>query len=99
MKKSMIEIAFQTLSQSAGPQSFLELWTHVEKEMGFTQSQADELIAQFYTDLSMDGRFLPLAGNRWDLKKRYSSSESNVDTDSLSIEDDEDTELNSVNEE
>jgi len=57
--------------------------------MGLTPSQADNQIAQFYTDLSMDGRFFSLAGNRWDLKSRYSSAESNVDTDSLSVEDDE----------
>ena len=86
----MIEIAWKALEESEGPQSFLQLWTAVEKEMGFTQSQADELIAQFYTDLSMDGRLINLPGNRWDLKNRYSSVESNVDTDSLSIEDDED---------
>ena len=40
----------------------------------------------------MDGRFFSLAGNRWDLKSRYSSAESNVDTDSLSVEDDEEEE-------
>ena len=33
-----------------------------------------------------------VAGNRWDLKSRYSSAESNVDTDSLSVEDDEEEE-------
>ncbi len=92
MKKSMTETAYDILSKSEGPQSFIELWSSVVKDMGLTPAQADNQIAQFYTDLSIDGRFFSLAGNRWDLKSRYSSAESNVDTDSLTVEDDEDEE-------
>ena len=92
MKKSMTETAYDILSKSEGPQSFIELWSSVVRDMGLTPSQADNQIAQFYTDLSMDGRFFSLAGNRWDLKSRYSSAESTVDTDSLSVEDDEEEE-------
>jgi DNA-directed RNA polymerase subunit delta len=93
MKKSMIETAYTRLSASEGPMSFLDLWKDVAAEMGYTQSQFDDNIAQFYTDLSIDSRFLSQAGNKWDLRKRHSYSESVTDTDSLSLEDDGEDEL------
>lgn len=86
----MIDIAYGVLTQEHKPMSFLDLWAIVSKEMGFNQSQANGNIAQFYSDLSMDGRFTALPGNTWDLRKRQSSAHSIVDTDSLSVEDEED---------
>lgn len=90
MKKSMIDLAFDELNAKHEAMTFLSLWEIVSKAMGFTPSQADDNIAQFYSDLSMDGRFVALPGNTWDLRKRLSSAHAIVDTDSLSIEDDED---------
>ncbi|MDE5758589.1 MAG: DNA-directed RNA polymerase subunit delta [Allobaculum sp.] len=90
MKKSMIEIAYGELANQHKPMSFLDLWNIVSKEMGFNQSQANGNIAQFYSDLSMDGRFTALPGNIWDLRKRQSSAHTIVDTDSLSVEDEDD---------
>ena len=53
----------------------------------------EDNIAQFYTDLSLDGRFLNMSQNTWDLRSRHTYSESVMDTDSIAIdEDDEDEE-------
>lgn len=61
--------------------------------MGFNQTQFEDNIAQFYTDLSLDGRFLNMSQNTWDLRSRHTYSESVMDTDSIAIdEDDEDEE-------
>lgn len=90
MKKSMIEIAHQILSDEQHAMPFLPLWDKVAKEMGFNQSQHDDNIAQFYSDLSMDGRFTNLKGNTWDLRKRQSHANSVIDMESLSVEDEED---------
>ena len=90
MKKSMIESAYQILASKKEAVPFLNLWQDVVQEMGFTPSQADDNIAQFYSDLSMDGRFTNLKGNSWDLRKRQHSSTTLIDTDSLSVEDEED---------
>lgn len=91
MKKSMIETAYQVLNTKGKAVPFIELWGEVSKEMGFTPSQADDNIAQFFSDLSMDGRFTNLKGNSWDLRKRQHSSKTIIDTDSLSVEDEEDS--------
>lgn len=90
MKKSMIETAYSVLAAEKHPMPFLDLWKIVAKEMGFTPSQQDDNIAQFYSDLSLDGRFTNLKGNTWDLRKRQSIANTMIDTDSLSVEDEED---------
>ncbi len=90
MKKSMIDLAYDVLSKENKTMTFLELWQIVSKEMGFTPSQCDDNIAQFYSDLSIDGRFASLPGNTWDLRTRQSTANTIVDTDALSVEDEED---------
>ena len=93
MKKSMIEVAYQVLTNNDGAMPFVDLWKDVSQEMGFSQTQFEDNIAQFYTDLSLDGRFLNMSQNTWDLRSRHTYSESVMDTDSIAIdEDDEDEE-------
>ena len=87
MKKSMIEVAYQVLTNNNGSMPFVDLWKDVN------QTQFEDNIAQFYTDLSLDGRFLNMSQNTWDLRSRHTYSESVMDTDSIAIdEDDEDEE-------
>ncbi|MDO4465957.1 MAG: DNA-directed RNA polymerase subunit delta [Bacillota bacterium] len=99
MKKSMIEIAFQVVNEHEESIPFIELYKKVSKEMGFNETQFDDNIAQFYTDLSIDGRFLNLAGNNWDLKKRHTYSESVMDTDKIALDDEENEEEVEIKEE
>ena len=61
MKKSMIEVAYQVLTNNDGAMPFVDLWKDVSQEMGFSQTQFEDNIAQFYTDLSLDGRFLNMS--------------------------------------
>ena len=84
MKKSMIN--------NDGAMPFVDLWKDVSQEMGFSQTQFEDNIAQFYTDLSLDGRFLNMSQNTWDLRSRHTYSESVMDTDSIAIDEDDDEE-------
>lgn len=99
MKRSMIEIAYDTLSKQEQPISFLDLWKVVADELQYNESQFNDNIASFYTDLSLDGRFLNLEGNHWDLRARHTFSESVLDTDSLVVEDDDEEEEDELDEE
>lgn len=92
MKKSMIETAYEVLNQQNNSMPFVALWSEVAKRMGYNESQFEENIAQFYTDLSMDNRFLNLSGNQWDLKSRHTYSEAVMDTDSIAIEEEDEDE-------
>lgn len=92
MKKSMIETAYQVLTHAQASMPFISLWNEVARQMGYTASQADDNIAQFYTDLSMDHRFLNMPKNTWDLKSRHTYSENVKDMTALAIDEDGDDE-------
>lgn len=92
MSKSMIDVAKETLMKNNHRMPFLDLWNNVSKEMNFTASQAEDNIAQFYSDLSLDSHFVNLEGNSWDLKTRHTFSESVTDTDEIAIDEDEEDE-------
>lgn len=57
--------------------------------MGFNKQQEEDNIAQFYSDISLDERFVSVGDNKWDLRSRHTYNEVVVDTDELIIEENE----------
>ncbi|WP_153463534.1 MULTISPECIES: DNA-directed RNA polymerase subunit delta [Sediminibacillus] len=68
---SMIELASEILAEEKKAKDFREVYDRIAELKGFTEAQKDEYIAQFYTDLNTDGRFLTLGSNLWGLKEWY----------------------------
>ena len=58
--------------------------------MGFTTAQEEDNIAQFYSDLSLDDRFVNVSENKWDLRSRHTYDESIVDPSAIMIDEDSD---------
>ena len=92
MGQPMVDIAYDYLSKTKKEVVFITLWEEVSKQKGLTPSQADDLIAQFYTDMSLDDRFVHLKDNKWDLRSRYRFEDVVIDTDSILVDDDEEDE-------
>lgn len=68
---SLIEIAYEYLKNNKQAISFNELMNEIAEARELTDEQVRAIIAQFYTDLNIDGRFLTLGGNRWGLRVWY----------------------------
>jgi DNA-directed RNA polymerase subunit delta len=79
----MCDVAYEILMAKPGEQSFLDLWNGVVDAMKFSESQAENKIAQFYSALMLDVRFAPLEGNRWDLRTRRLTHETVMDATHL----------------
>ena len=47
-------------------------------------------IAQFYSDLSLDDRFVNVGENKWDLRERHTYHEVVVDTEEILIDEEAD---------
>lgn len=77
---SLIELAFELLSEKKQPFSFKEIMDEVTKLRGLTEEEVRARIAQFYTDLNIDGRFMSLGENRWGLRVWYPVDQSEEDT-------------------
>ena len=60
MTKSLLDYAFDCISQSKEPVNFKDLWAYVVKESGIDEELAARKISSFYTNLMLDGRFVTL---------------------------------------
>lgn len=70
-KMSMIELANILLGDEKKELNFMTLFDKVADHKKFSQTQKEDLLARFYTDLNVDGRFTTLGANMWGLKRWY----------------------------
>ena len=68
---SMIETAASILGQHDSPMSFAALWREVKLALDIDEEEGNRRIGHFYTSISLDGRFVALSDNFWDLSSRY----------------------------
>jgi len=67
----MIEVVHSVLGDKKQATTFNELVQEIAQVLGLSQEQVNAKIAQFYTDLNIDGRFINLGENRWGLRSWY----------------------------
>ena len=85
--QSMIDIAYRIMSEKSAPVNFKDLWKEVTFELGLDAAKAAKKISLFYSDLSLDGRFVALKDNNWELKRRLKFEDVYIDTSSIVIDD------------
>ncbi len=79
MAKSLLDLAFDYVSQRKEEVTFKDLWVYVSKEAGLDEEAAAKKISPFYTNLKMDGRFVTLGENKWDLRSRHTFDKTHID--------------------
>lgn len=89
MREELIEAAFNILESVKHQLEFKDLWEQVLASKGLTQEQALEFIADFYSDLTLDNRFIGIEKTQWDLRARRTSKEAILDTSSLLYDEEE----------
>lgn len=67
----MITIAYAIFEENAEVMEFKKLLKKVVDFLEMTDEEVQEVMAQFYTDLNIDGRFISLGQNRWGLREWY----------------------------
>ncbi|MBY7144758.1 DNA-directed RNA polymerase subunit delta [Virgibacillus sp. NKC19-3] len=68
---AMIELANSVLMDEKKSLHFREVFDKVAELKDFSEEEKTANIAQFYTDLNVDGRFITLGENTWGLKRWY----------------------------
>ena len=68
---SMIEVAHAILEQHADVMDFSDLVNQIQNYLSKSDSEIRDQLAQFYTDLNIDGSFISLGDNRWGLRSWY----------------------------
>ena len=109
MSKSLIEHAYELISKNNGPVNFKEIWAYVKEQSGMSEEEANRKAGQFFTNMMLDGRFVTLGENEWDLRERHTFDKVHIDmrdvysdvqtSDDDREEEEEDEEYNEVFEE
>ncbi|MCA0170520.1 DNA-directed RNA polymerase subunit delta [Bacillus sp. RAR_GA_16] len=68
---SMIDIMYYILQDEKKPVSFYTLMDQIGKMKGLSSQELQEMLAEVYTNLNTDGRFVTLGDNQWGLKGWY----------------------------
>ena len=98
MEKSNLDVAFEIMQNREEAITFQELWKKVYEIQDYPLDQRNSRMAKFYTNLFMDGRFITLGDNTWDLRDRYSYSKVHIDMNDVYHEDEEQTDYNDLEE-
>lgn len=73
--ESMVDVAYSVLTEAEGELPFTSIYNEVCKRIGLASDVAVAKISSFYTNLLLDGRFVNLKDNTWDLKSRHTYKE------------------------
>lgn len=68
---SMIEVAHEILHQRGETMAFADLTNEIQVYLGKSDEEIRDRLAQFYTDLNIDGSFISLGDNVWGLRSWY----------------------------
>ena len=79
MPKSLLEYAYDYVSQQTQPSKFQDIWAYCVKEAGLSEEEAAAKVSRFYTNLMLDGRFVTLGENEWDLRTRQKFEKVHID--------------------
>lgn len=91
-EKSLLDFGYDVLCASKNPLKFIDLFNESVKASGveLAQSELRTKMAKFYTQISLDGRFVTLTDNFWDLRERHMFEQVHIDmTDAYSDDEDE----------
>ena len=92
MIKSNLDVAYELVSNKRKPDEFSKLWEEVSQIQGLSEEEAKGKASKFYTALSLDGRFITLGENTWDLRSRYTFDKVHIDMNEVYADDIEDDE-------
>jgi len=71
MEKSLLDYAYDFVSTQSEPVAFAKMWAYIVENAGLTEEEAAKKVSRFYTNLQLDGRFVTLGENTWDLRVRH----------------------------
>ena len=79
MSKSLLDYAYDYVSTQKQQSKFQDIWDYCVKEAGLGEEEAKAKVSRFYTNLMLDGRFVTLGENEWDLRSRHKFEKVHID--------------------
>lgn len=93
-RESKTDIAYRLLSKKKKERGFYELWEDVKNELAKVREpeeleNIDDDISFFYTNLTLDGRFVNVGDNKWNLRERVTFDKVDIDMSDIYMDEEE----------
>lgn len=92
--ESMVDVAYSVLKDLNKITRFCDLYNEVAIRLELTEQEKEDRISQFYTGLSLDGRFVTLGDNEWDLRSNQTYDKVHIDMNDVYSDMEEETKAN-----
>ncbi len=79
MSKSELDVAYDYLKEKGKSIPFKEIWDYVVRETGMDEEEAGRRMSKFFTNFMLDGRFVTMGENVWDLRERQTFDKVHID--------------------
>ena len=79
MEKSLLDHAYDFISERKDAVPFEEIWQYVVSAANLSEEEAKQKVSRFYTNLMLDGRFVTLGENKWDLRSSHKFDKVHID--------------------
>jgi DNA-directed RNA polymerase subunit delta len=87
---AMVDLAYEHLKSVGEPMLYRDILKHVTELKGFTQEDVERYIAQLYTEINIDGRFVCVGRSLWGLKHWYTIEQSTDSAIVANVKEDDD---------
>ena len=93
-KESKTDIAYRLMLKKKKERNFYDLWEEVKAELAKVAApeeleNVEEDISFFYTNLTLDGRFVCVGENKWNLRERVTFDKVHIDMNEIYAEEEE----------
>ena len=87
-KESKTDIAYRLMLKKKKERNFYDLWEDVKAELAKVATpeeleNVEEDISFFYTNLTLDGRFVCVGENKWNLRERVTFDKVHIDMNDI----------------
>jgi DNA-directed RNA polymerase subunit delta len=103
-KESKTDIAYRLMLKKKKERNFYDLWEDVKAELAKVAApeeleNIEEDISFFYTNLTLDGRFVCVGENKWNLRERVTFDKVHIDMNEIYADEEEISEDDDVKDE
>nr|WP_232333935.1 DNA-directed RNA polymerase subunit delta [Thermoactinomyces intermedius] len=85
----MVDLAYDLLKKKGEAMLYRDIMDEVSSMKGFTKEEAEHYIAQLYTEINIDGRFVCVGRNLWGLREWYPTDQATDSAVAANVKEDD----------
>lgn len=85
---AMVDLAYDLLKDKGEPMLYLDMMNEIAKMKGFSKAEIEQYIAQLYTEVNIDGRFICVGRSLWGIRDWYPTEQATDSAVAANVKDD-----------